>query len=232
MPRRHEFTYALFLMYIDLDELPKLFAGRWFWSNERTNVATFRRSDYYGDPSRPLADCVRSLVEARLGRRPAGPIRLLTHLRYFGACFNPVSFYFCFAPDGVTTEAIVAEVSNTPWGERHCYVLDARAGGDSNGKHSFHLRKSFHVSPFMPMDVDYAWRFVLSGKRLVIHMDNLRSGAKFFDATMTLERREIGTRTLSATLLRHPLMSLKVVAAIYFEAARLAIKRVPFFAHP
>ena len=83
----------------------------------------FRRSDYLGDPAVPLADAVRALVAERLGSAPQGPIRLLTHLRTFGHCFNPVSFYYCFAADGERLEAIVAEVTNTPWGERHAYVL-------------------------------------------------------------------------------------------------------------
>jgi DUF1365 family protein len=231
-PRWHEFTYGLFLMYLDLDELPHLFDGRWFWSNERPNIASFRRSDYFGDPSVPLAACVRSLVQERLGRRPDGPIRLLTHLRYFGISFNPVSFYFCFDSDGSSIDAIVAEVSNTPWGERYCYVLDARDERQQGSKQTFRFRKSFHVSPFMPMDVEYTWRFVRTQSRLVVHMDNSRSGTKFFDATMTLERRALSASTMAGVLLRHPLMTAKVVAAIYFEAARLALKRIPFFPHP
>lgn len=229
-PRRHEFTYGLFLMYLDLDELPRVFDGRWFWSIEKPNIASFRRSDYFGDPHVPLAACVRSLVEERLGRRPVGPIRLLTHLRYFGTSFNPVSFYFCFDSNGKGVDAIVAEVSNTPWGERYCYVLDARA--EDGSKQTFQFRKSFHVSPFMPMDVDYRWHFARTERRLVIHMDNLRSGARFFDATMTLERREMTAAALAHALLRYPLMTAKVVAAIYFQAARLALKRAPFFSHP
>ena len=123
-PHAHRFDYPLFMMYLDLDELPRLFTRRWFWSVGRRNLAEFRRSDYLGDPDRDLADCVRDCVSAKLGWRPDGPIRLLTHLRYFGHCFNPVSFYYCFAEDGETLRAIVAEITNTPWQERHQYVLD------------------------------------------------------------------------------------------------------------
>ena len=114
------------MMYLDLNELPTLFRSRWFWSNERFNVATFRRRDHFGDPAVSLDETVRTLVESRTGRRPTGPIRLLTHLRYFGYCFNPLSIFFCFAPDGQSLDTVVAEVSNTPWGERHCYVLPVR----------------------------------------------------------------------------------------------------------
>ena len=126
-PVAHQFHHSLFMMYLDLDELPTLFRNRWFWSNERANVAVFRRCDHFGDPAVSLDETVRTLVESRTGRRPTGPIRLLTHLRYFGYCFNPLSVYFCFAPDGQSLDIVVAEVSNTPWGERHCYVLPVEA---------------------------------------------------------------------------------------------------------
>jgi DUF1365 family protein len=105
----------MFMMYLDLDELPTLFRGRWFWSVDRPALARFRRSNHLGDPSQKLSDSVRDLVEVKTGHRPEGPVRLLTHLSYFGYCFNPVSFYYCFAADGVTLETIVAEVNNTPF---------------------------------------------------------------------------------------------------------------------
>ena len=129
-PRLHAFTYRVFLMYLDLDDLDDVFQGRWLWSTQRPALARFRREDHVGDPSVPLDEAVRDLVAARTGHRPAGPVRLLTHLRYFGYVMNPVSFYYCFAADGAGLEAIVAEVNNTPWGEQHCYVLRATPASD------------------------------------------------------------------------------------------------------
>ena len=128
-PVPHAFGYRLFMVYLDLDELDEVFAGRWLWSTTRCALARFRREDHLGVPTVPLPDAVRALVKERLGFRPTGPVRLLTHLRYFGFVMNPVSFYYCFAADGKQLEAIVAEVNNTPWGERHCYVMDARQRG-------------------------------------------------------------------------------------------------------
>ena len=120
-PRAHAFAYPLFMAYLDLAELDRVFAGRWLWSARRAAPARFAREDHFGDPALPLDEAVRRLVHERTGRRPAGPIRLLTHLRYFGYVFNPVSFFYCYAGDEVQT--IVAEVNNTPWGERCMYVL-------------------------------------------------------------------------------------------------------------
>ena len=230
-PVTHAFSYRLFMMYLDLDELDTVFDGRWFWSTRRSAPARFRREDHLGDPDRALDACVRDLVAEHTGERPAGPVRLLTHLQYFGYCFNPVSFYYCFDAADARVETIVAEVNNTPWGERHCYVL--RDEADRPGGHQrFAPVKQMHVSPFMPMDVDYDWRFRAPDERLTVHMENHRRGEKTFDATLDLRRQEIGAGSLAAALAGHPLMTGKVIAAIHWQALKLWLKGSPVYDHP
>jgi len=228
-PRVHAFTYPLFMTYLDLGELDRVFARRWFWSTTRAAMAWFKRSDYLGDPALPLETSVRDLVEQRTGERPGGPIRLLTHLRMFGIAFNPVSFYYCFDPAGERVEAIVAEVSNTPWNERHCYVLDQRR---RTGPLTFQMPKQLHVSPFIGMDASHHFHFSPPGARLAVHIEDHRAGERFFDATLSLARREITTRSLATTLASHPFMTLQVLLAIHWEALRLWIKGVPYLPHP
>jgi DUF1365 family protein len=217
-PRPHEFRYRLFMAWLDLAELDHAFRGRWLWSARRVAIARFRREDHLGDPAVPLDEAVRELVEARTGRRPNGPIRLLTHLRYFGYVFNPVSFYYCYDAAGERVECVVAEVNNTPWGERHCYVIQPN---DSTPK-------AMHVSPFMPMELDYRWRFSPPGEHLTVHMALSQGPRTLFDATLALRKRPF----TNSVLLSYPLMTLKVIAAIHWEALRLWLKGVPVHTHP
>ena len=231
-PRRHEFRYRLFMLYLDLAELPEVFDKFWFWSARRSALARFKRSDYHGDAAKSLDAAVRDTVAEHTGVRPTGPIRLLTHLRYFGYIFNPVSFYYCFDASGSRVETIVAEITNTPWQQRHCYVLPVNRHPTHDYAMQFEFAKEFHVSPFWPMDMRYDWRLTVPDDALHVHMENWREARRAFDATLTMKREPITSATLAAALLNFPLMTAKVVAAIHWQALRLWLKRVPFHTHP
>jgi uncharacterized protein len=230
-PRPHAFRYRLFMMYLDLAELDGIFRGRWLWSTHRAAIARFDRADYLGNPEVPLDQAVRDLVEQRTGRRPTGPIRLLTHLRYFGHCFNPVSFYYCFDSADTRVETVVAEVTNTPWGERHSYVLSEPESPVTPRYLRVRSSKNLHVSPFMPMDLAYQWGFSAPGDRLAVHMA-LSHEKKEFDATLVLKRAPVSGLRLALALAAFPFMTVKVVAAIHWEALRLWLKGIPVHTHP
>jgi uncharacterized protein len=233
--RSHEFRRRLALAYIDLDELSVLLGGRLL--ERRPGLARFRRRDYLGDACIPLSDAVRDTVEARTGVRPAGSVRLLANLSAFGHCFNPVSFYYCMDRGGKQAEAVVAEVTNTPWGERHCYVVrpdsnqSATPAVAARSTHGRVLEGSFakalHVSPFMGLDHRYELRLTVPAKTLSVHISSSREGKLAFDATLALGRNELTDRSLvvlAGTTLR-------TLAAIYTQAALLKFKGVPVYAH-
>lgn len=236
-PKRHEFSYQSTLFYIDLDELPELFVGARGWSLDRKNVGSFQRADYLGDPEIPLKTAVQNKVQELLGSCPQGAVRMLTNLRILGVCFNPVTFYYVFEPDADCPSVILAEVNNTPWNERHCYLVTCDA---HTGKANENFEKLFHVSPFNPLDMHYRWVSTNPAEHLLVHMEThavpLGSAAgadpiRHMDATMTLTRHQWTSAQLQQLLWRQPLMAIKVPCAIYWQAMRLFIKRIPVHTH-
>ncbi|SFC31204.1 hypothetical protein SAMN05660443_2194 [Marinospirillum celere] len=225
-PARHAFTYRLFMCWLNLDELDQLSFTRqrkgWHWMR-------FKREDYLTPHNLPLKQAVLEEVERQLGFRPEGKVFALTHLRYGGLCFNPISLYYCFDHQG-DLQAVLGDVSNFPWQERRPYAVACQP---HQQKHQARFDKQMHVSPFNPMNQEYAWQFTTPAEQLVMHMENLDpDGSIPFDATLVLKRRDdLGASPLKL-LFRHPWMSLKVVAAIHFEALRLWLKKNPVYAHP
>lgn len=223
-PRRHEFTYSLFMVMLDIDRIPALMrvsplcgCNRWAW-------ASFHDGDHFGDPALPL----RARVEADAARNgvllTGGPIYLLTHLRYLGYNFNPISLFYCLDPVG-RVEAVLAEVNNT-FGERHNYWL-ASSGGTG-----WRTAKRMHVSPFHPMELDYRFVLPAPGDGLLAHMETLAGEQRTFDATLQLRREPWSAPALHRALRRFPWMTAKVIAAIHWQALRLWWKRVPVYTHP
>ncbi|MGB3598429.1 MAG: DUF1365 domain-containing protein [Pseudomonas neustonica] len=229
-PRQHAFKYRTSLLLLDLDEqrevfsLSKLWSGRWF------SPMRFRESDYLSNErlaDESLKACAQRVVTDQLGVIADGSIQLLTQVRSFGFVFNPVSFFYCYDRAGLL-QAIIAEVTNTPWHERFCYVI--KADPDST-EQQVETRKAFHVSPFLPQDLDYRMRFSQPAEHLRVHMEDWDGALRLFDATLTLQRQPLSRKLLRRETLSFPFMVLKTLAAIYWEAGRLLLKRTPIFDH-
>ncbi len=222
-----EFTNRLALAYLDLDELPGLLGGRLV--RPRPGLLRFRRRDYLGDPATPLADAVRDRVQELSGARPEGPIRVLTQLRSWGLCFNPVSFYYCSDRDGTQVQTVLAEVTNTPWGERHSYLLGA---GDVPGILRGRFAKELHVSPFMGMDHVYEARASEPGRALSVHIESLRDGTAIFDATLVLSRMPLTRGSAARLTARYPAATARVLVLIYGHALGLKLAGARVHPHP
>lgn len=229
-PVEHDFRYRLFLPYLDLDRLPELLDPFPLWSARRPAPARFRRFDYMGDPARPLSECARDLVAEQTGARPGGPVRMLANVRFYGHVFNPIALYYCFDAADERVEAVIADVNNIPWGERHPYVL---ARGARGGRVlSDELPKELHVSPLMGMDQTYSFRATEPGSELIVHIDSIGGRGKAFDATLSLKRRELTRARMAALLARYPAISMRIVARIYGQTLRLKLKGARYFPHP
>ena len=229
-PVGHSFRYGIAMPLFDLDELPELLDGIPLWSARRPAPAWFRRADFLGSGPPLLAEAARDLLHDHLGRRPAGAVRLLANPRYLGVGFNPVSFYFCHDEAG-GLDAVAAEVTNTPWGDRTHYVLDGRTrapGSPVTGR----FDKRMHVSPFQPMDQTYEIEVGEPEDELRVSIRNLDQGREVFAASMLLQRHELTRARMVSMVLRHPPATVATLGRIYANAVKLKLKRAPFHPHP
>lgn len=218
-PVKHSFYYKIFLFCLDLDELDKLpNLGFWFKVN-RPALMSFRTQDYLYRDGKLTRETVWQKVHELGGTNQQGKVLFVGQVRCLGVYFSPVNFYYCHDEQG-KLRYLLAEVSNTPWNERHYYLVDA--------KHQAPMDKQFHVSPFMNLDMQYHWRFSALTEKLQLHISNQKSGQTLFDATLQMERKPLTKQSLRTQWLRIPAMTLKTVAAIYWQAAKLYWKKVPY----
>jgi len=221
-PKQHDFSYPIYMLAIDLDELPELEACSRLFSASKRALLRLKRSDYLHDKTTPLKQAVINIVEKLGGPANIDKVTMVCQARCLGLYFSPVNFYFCHTGDSISH--MLAEVNNTPWGEKHCYLVPLASNGYSHDK-------AFHVSPFMDLDMQYRWFVKSPSQHLSVHIENWRD-EKLFDATMTLERREWSHSNLRKTLWQWPAMSFSIMKGIYWQALKLFIKAIPFVPHP
>jgi DUF1365 family protein len=229
-PARHEFTYSLFMAFLEIDRLPELMQVSPLAAYNRWNWASFHERDHFGEAGKPLRERLAQSARQNGLDLPAGKIFLLTHLRYLGYNFNPVSFFYCYDAGG-SLQCIMAEVNNT-FGEYENYWLDPGRELAAGGNKKYRFLKSFHVSPFMKLGQEYEWTFTPPSERLISQSTSYEGGRAIFDSTLKLERRDWSRAELHRALFRFPWMTMKVIAAIHWQAVKLFLKKVPVVSHP
>lgn len=230
-PIVHDFRFSIFFLYLDLDELERIFEQHKFWTTRKWAPASFDPKDYWElKEGEKLADAVRQFLYETTGRRQTGPVRLLTQVRSFGYLFNPVSFFFCFDNRLNELKQVIAQVQNTPWGERHRYVINKNIFHNSTTPSA--TEKAFHVSPFMPMELEYHWNITTPSKSLTIRIDAFDQVRCIFYAETQLKKQTLTRGSFAKILLRYPFTTYRIISAIYWQAAKLWFKGSPTFGHP
>lgn len=230
VPHAHQFTYPLAMVMLDLDTLRTQFNKSALWSVERFNLISFYRRDYLQSSLTDLKSAVQKLITERCGQVFNGQIKILTHPRYLGFIFNPVTFYFCVDAHQ-QIRFIVAEITNTPWNERYAYVFDIPSTAETQ-ELVFDFDKQFHVSPFMPMQIHNHWRFKITAESVNIQMVLSQEDVTHFDVSMQVNASPFTAKSMRALPVQFPLQTLAVVFRIYWQALRLWGKKTPFFSHP
>ena len=226
-PFKHRFEYKTFMCFLDIDELETVFDCHPFWSFASKNLAWFNPSQYIGRDS-SIREAVESAISEQTGEAFSGRICILTHLTYYGYCFNPVSFYYCYNEDN-ELQYVISEINNTPWDERHIYVTSVK-NDEPMVVDSFD--KIFHVSPFLDMDFRYKWQFSRPTDDVIVNMDNYKEGEQWFNAYLEMQAEPISKASLSKAIRQYPFMTMKVVLAIYWQALKLKLKGAKFYDHP
>ena len=215
--------------FVDVEKISHITHRAIGWGSRRLAPARFIRSDFIGDEKLTVAEAVKQRIFEETNQHFEGRIFLLANWRYFGLQNNPIACYFCKGTSSERLEFIVAEVTNTPWGERHSYVLPV---DQSEALFQTEFQKELHVSPFHGMQQQYRWSSTVPDETLTIKLTNLENGQRVFHASLTLSRRAVTRFTGLYLLARFPFETAKVTAGIYWQALVLFLRRVPLFAHP
>lgn len=225
IPRKHHFQYPIFMWFLNLDKLDKLPPlGRWF-STTKWAISRYHRPDYYGDPTLPLADAIRRRMKELTGHPVEGDVYGLMNMRTLGLYFSPVNFYYGYDHEGNLSH-FLAEVSNTPWNERHQYghyITETQLSPDNP--------KQFHVSPFNPLHQHYRWELTAPTEDLFVQIGVDDERGHIFTAQLNLNRRPLSLKSVKRELMRKPVMAIYMVARIYWQALKLFIKGVPYVAY-
>lgn len=230
MPKAHGFNYSYNSYWLDCDALSSDSLQPVGIKCERFGALSYRRADYLpGNDNLSLA--VQDKVRQLGGGKPINNVFLLTPLANWGYYFSPITLYYCYDSEANFCY-LLAEVSNTPWNERHYYLQTINLSSSSTDTNLYFHDKAFHVSPFNPIEMQYRWQIPAPGNELFCSITNYKEQQAVFSAWFKLKRFSLNKANRRRILIRHPWQNVQVLCRIYWQALKLYIKGVPVHKHP
>jgi len=230
VPKVHRFKYNMCWCLFDLDHVSAWMTENSWWRHNGFALFSLYDRDYLTKETLPIKQKVINHLRKEQGVEFSGEVFLFTHPRFLGYGFNSVSFYFCYQQQNL--KYILAEINNTPWGEKHVYVFAADDAKKATQVNTFAFDKAFHISPFAPMDINYLWRFEVSPEQIKVKMQLHRKDVNVMNVYLDTKITPFMENSNNRYLLKKPFQPWKMSLGIYWQALKLWIKRVPFYSHP
>ncbi len=229
-PKKHRFKYHMSWCLFNLSQLDQTIKNNRWFSLNAFNLISIKNKDYINDEQVSIKDKIHDYLVSQTQHPFDGQVYLFTHPRFLGCGFNSVNFYLCY--ENKQLSYIVSEINNTPWGQKHLYFHDLKCDSQHAHDATFRFSKSFHISPFAEMDIDYAWNFKITDQQFDVSMQLDQKGKTIMNVVLKTQLQPMTDKNQLKWMITRPFQGIKMLSGIYWQALKIWLKGIPFFSHP